>query len=690
MSAWETPGLRLAFVLAVGVAASATAVWIALKEPHVDFVFAPGVTLEGGGTVVTLEPNDLIGEPGEIVAYADLERFNSRQATIASIQARPSFVVEQDGQSAELTTRARHLSDLAPLFWIQLFVGFGSLVISGWIWALRSRDMATRFFALSGVGMIVSALPSAIYTTRVLAIPLPTFRILQELNAVGASIFGISMISLFLVYPARVPRWRVLIPGQAAFFALWSAACVLKRAPEDAGPNVIIVAEMLTLIVAIGGQFLATRRDPQARAALTWLGLSVIIGAGAFVVFNTIPLLLGLTPLNQGYAFVFFLVIYLGLAAGLTRYRLFEVGQWAFRLLFNAAGALALVLLDAVLMYAIGMDRVPALGISLIVIGFLYLPLRDLLWSFFARRMRLEPHELLDEALHVAFAPSSEQRTGRWESLLRKLFDPLEVVGAEGATDVEVLEDGLTMTMPPVASAPALKMRYPWSGRSLFTKQSVELARQLVALIERAESSRDAYDRGVVEERRRMAQDLHDDVGARLLNGLSIADDRLRPTLQGAISDIRSIVSGKAGERIELSRLLADLRFETSRRLEPAGIALDWPAEEDHPRVHLEYRAHKTIGSAVREAISNVIRHSGAKSVRVSIAVEGDRVEIRIDDDGKGFPRDALDGTGAGYGLGSLRRRLGDIDGTCRFENGSPGARVRLTVPIGLAKGTPE
>src|SRR5690606_38053805 len=220
---------------------------------------------------------------------------------------------------------------------------------------------------------------------------------------------------------------------------------------------------------------------------------------------------------------------------------LFEVGTWAFRLLFYALGTLLFGVMDAALVMGAGLERTPALGLSLLAVGFLYLPLRDRLWRLFRRAKKMPPHQLLRDALHVALAPSVEVRRDRWTALLQELFDPLEITNAdEDVVSIRVEADGMDLLVPAVAGSSALRLAYVWRGASLVSPASRDLAEQLVATIKQAELSRDAYARGVIEERRRMAQDLHDDIGARLLSGLYLADDRTRPTFQAALADIRA------------------------------------------------------------------------------------------------------------------------------------------------------
>jgi signal transduction histidine kinase len=97
------------------------------------------------------------------------------------------------------------------------------------------------------------------------------------------------------------------------------------------------------------------------------------------------------------------------------------------------------------------------------------------------------------------------------------------------------------------------------------------------------------------------------------------------------------------------------------------------------------------LAAATREALANVRRHSGAVRATVRCAVRGDRVMIRIEDDGVGF----LPGpASAGHGIrGSMMRRLRDIGGSAFIESEpGRGTVVRLVVDLRdrVPAGVPE
>jgi signal transduction histidine kinase len=91
------------------------------------------------------------------------------------------------------------------------------------------------------------------------------------------------------------------------------------------------------------------------------------------------------------------------------------------------------------------------------------------------------------------------------------------------------------------------------------------------------------------------------------------------------------------------------------------------------------YRVYKNLTSAVREVISNAIRHAGATTVAVTVHEDAGRLELTLSDDGVGLPREA---GGRRSGLANLERRLGEIGGTVAFPETTKGTVVRLSTPV--------
>lgn len=642
------------------------------------------------GSRIELVTGDLVEEPDTLQTYAIAAQFMQRQTSLANMlrDKRVTLHVESERGPLEVivTPARRPVTDLPSSFWVQFITGMGSLLLGAWVLALRPQDLPTRLFALAGAMIMISAYGAAVYSSRELAIDGGLVRVLSALNHIGALGFGAAMIALFLLYPRPLVNPRLLLALPAITIA-WLAIDILRLPEEQAtGAQLPILTYMLVLVGAIGVQWFATRRDPRGRAALRWLGLSVIVGAGAFVVLIIAPILVNVAPvMQQGHAFGFFLLIYAGLALGVSRYRLFDLDEWAFRVMFYTGGVALLLAVDALLLYVMHLQHDVSFSIALLALAFIYLPARDGLRARLQPRSRVESHELFREVVDVTFAASAQERSGRWHGLLRRLFDPLVMTPFEPAVgDVEIGQEGLEVRLPAVADTPSLQLRYPWRGEKLFGSSDRDLARELVRLMRYVEVSRDAFERGGVEERRRIARDLHDDVGARLLSGLYKTEvtDTHR-VLRDALADIRTIVSGLSADQLPLGQVIAALRHEGGERLAAAGIDLHWPlAAVDDSAKLLDYRIYRSIASAHREIVSNVIRHAQAKRVDVTVTQEDQMLSIRITDDGIGLDPANANGNAQGNGLRGIIRRLDDLGGSFAALPVARGSAFEIRIPL--------
>ena len=79
---------------------------------------------------------------------------------------------------------------------------------------------------------------------------------------------------------------------------------------------------------------------------------------------------------------------------------------------------------------------------------------------------------------------------------------------------------------------------------------------------------------------------------------------------------------------------------------------------------------------AVRELLTNVVKHANAEQVKVAILKKGGGVEVSVEDDGVGFD---LSGATQGFGLFHIRERLRDVGGHMTIES-EPGHGVRTTL----------
>jgi len=186
------------------------------------------------------------------------------------------------------------------------------------------------------------------------------------------------------------------------------------------------------------------------------------------------------------------------------------------------------------------------------------------------------------------------------------------------------------------------------------------------------------------KERKRIAADLHDDLGAKLLTIVHTSDnERISTLAREALEEMRLSVRGIAGKPVQLADALADWRAETVSRLGDAGIEVEWQSEDPPGPRTLAARSYVQTTRVLREATSNLIKHSGASRAVVSCAVGDDDFQLVIRDNGRGIPLE-LDGKlDRGHGMASMKQRAKQMQGQCLVESGPGyGTVIRLTLPL--------
>ncbi len=195
------------------------------------------------------------------------------------------------------------------------------------------------------------------------------------------------------------------------------------------------------------------------------------------------------------------------------------------------------------------------------------------------------------------------------------------------------------------------------------------------------------------EERRRIARDLHDVVLqdlAGVLQSLRLTYLRSKGSELGldleeelealgrATLGLRSAVHDLRGEKERPFVKSVESLVELNRRLAPdCNIGL--VVEEGFPNGLPRGEVGGELLRVIREALTNARHHSGAKSVAVTLKVEGSDLVAKISDDGQGF---ALEGT-PGVGLSSMQERAAIVDGRLEIESEvGQGTSVRLRVPV--------
>ena len=636
---------------------------------------------------VKLKKLDLTVEPdGAMGSFASYREFLNRQDRLARIQASEKIVFTSDaGERYPVRPElgGRPLQNLPPDFWVQCCVGLIAWLVSAAVFAFRQGDPSTRYLLLSGAATLLFAPAAAVYTTRELAMPGGLFQWASDLNFLGGSLFTASFVGLLLVYPRRVaPNW--VGPWVVGLFVVWFAAQYLGvfESMTFARRFLVMVGVAATFVLA-AVHWRISRGDPLARAKLQWFLLSWVVGTSAFAVFILLPQTFGVdTSPIQGYAFLLFLLVYGGLALGILRYRLFELGDWWRRIIAWVVVVLALVVMDLFFLYGLQLSKGTSLTVALLACGVFWLPLRSWLWQRFGAQNQPSTPDLFGRVMDVTLAPpGAEDAAGRWRAVMTSVFDPVEISenAESGLSAVKLEQDGLAMTLPPVGKLPALRLAYAQGGHALFHPRDAALATELIAMLRHAFESLAAYETGVRTERSRIARDLHDTIGAQLLSALHYSDgDSKDLRIRESMTDLRGVINNAFDTPESLAETLAELRVDTAERLEAAGIQLQWEATGPDV-VDAGPETCHALRSIIREATSNVIRHAGADKVDVSIRISTQEVQLTFCDNGRGLTANITQG---GHGLDTMRTRAHALQGSFDLRSLDNGTCLAVCIPI--------
>ena len=190
-------------------------------------------------------------------------------------------------------------------------------------------------------------------------------------------------------------------------------------------------------------------------------------------------------------------------------------------------------------------------------------------------------------------------------------------------------------------------------------------------------------------ERQRLMADMHDGIGSTLMSSLILLEqgriDRegTAAVVRECVDDLRLVIDSLEPIDNDLSTLLATLRYRLGRRMDAAGVQLEWVMDDLPALPWLTAPDALQVLRLLQEVLTNVLKHAQARHVRMSAQCAGSGdVEVRIEDDGCGYDAEAAARQG-GRGLGNLRLRARQL--RARLEVATAPGRgtvVRLLLPV--------
>ena len=650
-------------------------------------VLPDGRRIEAESALLPRSPRWTVGD-------GERQRTLAMQERIGEAVAQPQVALEfENGVTAMVSARPRGLGGLGAGCWLMCALAL-ALALAAALVMVATPGPPAALYALMATAQAVNLLLIGAETLPGLGLPSPLARTAPALRLLADVVTLTAVLHTMLVYPQRQRAsgyawltWplALLLPVGSVFWPLpglwwWSQAVMLVCAvaavvalrtagPQPGSP----LADMLRRMVLAGGATLLLLN--LAMACAEWRGLlqhpMLLVAPVAWTIFLATLLMLApfVSHSHQG-------LRELALLAGAC----------------SVATSLDL-LLDTVFMPS----TLLSLWLAGVVALALYLSARSWMLEQLAGAGTLSAEHLFESLYRSAreLEQTPEQAGHLIGKLLREVFDPLEVIHTHKiATQVRVATDGSTLVVPvpqlqasmaPDATQGAIVLRFARHGRRLFTLEDLRLADRLIEQLRRAVAYDRAVELGRTEERARIAQDLHDDIGARLLTLMYQAQNpEIEQYIRFTLQDLKTLTRGLAAGNHRLAHAAAEWKSDITQRLAVTGCDLHWSFSADRD-ILLTVVQWSGLTRVLRELVNNIICHAKASQVEISVHFDRGLLRLLVSDDGCGRQPAAWS---HGLGLGGVRKRVKLLGGQVLWtEAAERGIRCEVRTALGSEKG---
>ncbi|MEM7568130.1 MAG: histidine kinase, partial [Pseudomonadota bacterium] len=382
-----------------------------------------------------------------------------------------------------------------------------------------------------------------------------------------------------------------------------------------------------------------------------------------------------------GYLFILLLII--GLAISLDAAVLPEI-DGVFRVfLLNAAVVLAIVFADVLTIYLLSLSTAQALLIVAISLTLFYLPVRAALRRTYAR---LFPHSDPTDAIARLLLLAQHDRgvesySEEFAEIVAELFSARHVRPATPEEAAGRL-DALSILVAPLrAGEAAYVVSGKAAGQRLFTGSDRRLVSKLEGIARRV-AELGAGDAAVrARERERIARDLHDLVGNRLLAlKLSAAEGPAREAADGAILALRNTMRSLSMPRKSALEDALNQWAQTLRAALPSDAPVPM-AVQGLLDGAVDRFTVQTVSAIVQEYATNLLKHGRPETARIRVDAEPGRIVLLFENEmGQSGPTERTRASDR-RGIANVRARMAEIEGRCEITMADGRFRMSLTMP---------
>ncbi|MDH5426149.1 MAG: hypothetical protein OEY29_14265 [Gammaproteobacteria bacterium] len=626
-------------------------------------LLSPGILITEIGNQqqsVKLTSQQIIPEPADLPTFADYNHFVANNKKIFEILSSDNVWLKDNNKQIYLIKPEPHrdIYSLKAGHIANLVIGVLSFVFYISIIGFKKGSMSAWILSVSATAFTFNIIIGQTSFFRELVINPLILEYAHPFQILAALVFAYFLLGLLLYYPSRLASKKIIYVLICAPLLFWLN--IITQQVELVESIYLIHFNILfiTLFFVSFLQWRKARGMAIEMAQFKWLFLFMATGAGLNISLNILPLSLGYSPFVS-FPFVLFFsnLIFIGIAIGIYQYKLFNIDKWWFSIWNWFFAGLIIILLDIALVTLLQLNENTASFISILIVGWIYFPIRQQLWKHFTHREEITLSKYIPEIIRsISAIDSPSEINSVFMATLKKLFNVQNI----SETDILTVEpciqkSGLSLQLPGIDNNTSVLLEYPENGSRLFTYDDIKLISGITDLFSHTYQALKYKQQGVNEERERIMSDLHDDLGPKLL---SLIHGIKKPSLAEVASDslhtLRDIVySMRNEEAMTLSELLADERYALAERAAEKDKTILWNISSDVEGIYLKSESVLQIKRILNEIISNELRHGTSNQIKIECTYKNNIVNLKCCSKNTATISDWKQGTG----LSNLCRR---------------------------------
>ena len=463
--------------------------------------------------------------PRWIVEDSERERQRQMHEQLFDAQSQAAVTLGfSDGRAVTVVPEPRGVSGLPVIFWMLAAFALALYLVSCVV-VLAQPSSRNVVYAVMGLCQSANLLFIAVESTIELGLRAPFLELDMPARMAFDLVTAAAMVNAVCLHPRRLPGsgW-IALAGWAAVPLLIGlfAAGLLPHAWWWTQGGVMALGALAIGLLSWSYQIephpfaIVLRRFGTVTLA-TWVLLTLALGASS-----------RLSGMPHNIADIGSMVWYVFLSS-LLLLTPFLARSQTFMREFSLLAAISTVAtsLDLLFVAVFSLGQFASLTLSLFLSLAVYAGARQWILNHLLGSSMLTTERMFEQLYRIAREVEAhpERTPTLLSQLLADLFEPLEVSVVERSSRrTRVTSDGSSMLVPvpvlsddPLALHGSVMIRFAHRGRRLFTSEDARLTDRIVEQLRRAVRFDKAVEQGRSEERLRLAQDLHDDIGARLL-----------------------------------------------------------------------------------------------------------------------------------------------------------------------------